>query len=105
LLGQREEISERPNQIRTLREIGLHISGTDRRVQFKNAIGELFNPHVLPTWKRAAHSASSSKAGIIAPRMGHWEAIFLFFIFLFLRIFADKLFARDQLEKGHPTAG
>jgi hypothetical protein len=37
--------------------------------------------------------------------MGHWEAIFLFFIFLFLRIFADKLFARDQLEKGHPTAG
>jgi hypothetical protein len=45
LLRQREKIPECPNQIRALQEIRLYISRTDRRVQFKNAIGEFFNPH------------------------------------------------------------
>jgi hypothetical protein len=32
----------------------LYVSGSDRRVQFKNAIAEFFNPHVLPHPKKTA---------------------------------------------------
>jgi hypothetical protein len=77
-LRQREEISECPNQIRALHEIRLYISRTDRRVQFKNAIGEFFNPHDSARLKKAPNFAFAFKAGIIAPEAGHWEAIFLF---------------------------
>jgi hypothetical protein len=76
LLRQREKISERPNQISALHEIRLYISRTDGRVQFQNAIGKFFNPHVLPTWKKLLNP-TVSKWDIIAPRTGHWEAIFL----------------------------
>ena len=77
LLWQREKIPERPNQVRALREIRLYVSRTDRCVQRKNTIGEFFNPHVHPTWKRRPTPPLLLKRAIIAPQMGHWEAIFL----------------------------
>jgi len=57
-----------------LREIRLYISRTDRRVQFKNAIGEFFNPHDSARLEKAPNFAFAFKAGIIAPEAGHWEA-------------------------------
>ena len=47
LLRQREKIPERPNQIYALHKIRFYVSRPDRRVQFKYAAGEFFNPHDL----------------------------------------------------------
>jgi len=65
LLGQREKISERPYQVRAFYKIRLYVSRPDWRIQFKNAIGEFFNPHilVLAHLKETAHSAFALKAG------------------------------------------
>lgn len=64
LLRQRGKVSERPHQIRALRETWLYISRPDRRIYFQNAIGEFFNPHGLahPGVKRST-SPLSCKAG------------------------------------------
>jgi hypothetical protein len=59
-----------------LREIRLYVSRPDRRVQLKNAIGEFFNPHDLAHLEKTANSAFPLEWAIIAPGMGHWEAIF-----------------------------
>jgi len=77
LLRQREKIAERPHQRRALREIRLYVSRPDRRVHFKNAIGEFFNPHDLANLGKTANSAFALKRAIIAPGTGHWEAVFL----------------------------
>jgi len=51
---------------------------------------------------KGAHSAPLLKRAIIAPQIGHWEAIFLFF-YLFYLGEIDYLSRLDQIEKGRPT--
>jgi hypothetical protein len=70
LLRQREKIPEGPYQIRALHKIRLYISGSDRRVHFKNAIGEFFNPHILVHLEKTAYAAFALKRAIIAPSSG-----------------------------------
>jgi hypothetical protein len=70
LLRQRKKIPEGPYQIRALRKIRLYISGPDRRVHFKNAIGEFFNPHSLFHLEKTADAAFALKRAIIAPNSG-----------------------------------
>ena len=77
LLWQREKISERPNQERTLQKIRLYVTTPGRRVQFNNSIDKFFNPHALPYLARSVNELFF-KGGIIAPQAGHWEAIFLY---------------------------
>ena len=70
LLRQREKIPEGPYQIRALHKIRLYISRPDRRVHFKNAIGEFFNPHNLVHLEKTAYAAFALKRAIIAPSSG-----------------------------------
>ena len=71
LLRQREKIPEGPYQIRALHKIRLYISRPDRRVHFKNAIGEFFNPHKLfHLGKKTAYAGFALKRAIIAPSSG-----------------------------------
>ena len=70
LLRQREKIPEGPYQISALHKIRLYISRSDRRVHFKNAIGEFFNPHNLVHLEKTAYTASALKRAIIAPNTG-----------------------------------
>ena len=70
LLRQREKIPEGPHQIRALYKIRLYISGPDRRVHSKNAIGEFFNPHNLVHLEKTAYAAFALKRAIIAPNSG-----------------------------------
>ena len=46
-------------------------SEAHRRVQFQNAVGEFFNPHLRPTRKINQMLSLRSKPGIIAPTLGH----------------------------------
>jgi hypothetical protein len=54
----------------------LYVSRPDGRLQFENTIDQFFNPHEqIPTsWLTLCF-----EAGIIAPRTGRWEAIFVCF--------------------------
>jgi hypothetical protein len=63
LVWQREKISERPYQVCAFYKVRLYISNPDRRVQFKNTIGEFFNPHILPQHKKGSLFVFALKAG------------------------------------------
>jgi hypothetical protein len=70
LLRQREKIPEGPYQIHALHKIRLYVSRPDRRVHFKNAIGEFFNPHNLFHLEKTAYAAFALERAIIAPSSG-----------------------------------
>jgi hypothetical protein len=64
-LREREKIPERPNQICALQEIRLYVSRPDRRIQFKDAAGEFFNPHDLAHLGKMANFAFALKRALL----------------------------------------
>jgi len=96
LLRQREKIPEGPYQIRALHKIRLYISRPDRRVHFKNAIGEFFNPHdLVHLEKKTACAAFALKRAIIAPSSGIGKQ---FFYLLEQTIFYSWINLRKSFE-------
>jgi hypothetical protein len=70
-LRKRRKISERPRQTSALEKGQFQVTRSHRRVQFKNTVGDFFNPHQRPTEQERSTNCLPSKAAIIAPTLGH----------------------------------
>jgi hypothetical protein len=96
LLWKGEEISESPYQICALQEIRLYISRPDRRVQFKNAIGEFFNPHDLGLPKNKPFTLTSERGHYCTTHEALGSNLFI--------LWTNYLRLSNQFEKkGHGT--
>ena len=76
LLRQRGEVSENPQQIRALFEVGLNISRPDRRINLQDAVGEFFDPHGLAYLDDTVRIALPEPV-IIAPDEGDGKESFI----------------------------
>jgi hypothetical protein len=73
---EREEVSERPHQQCALNEVGLQVSRPDRRIQFKDAVGEFFHPHYQAYLNQESNKCPRIRAGYYCTNFGAWEESF-----------------------------